>query len=193
MSNVVEVITKVGCIQCAQCHTPEALYVTITDNASTTLPYNTVRLLTEQKSPDNQTWCLVKTHSMQQANCFILCSHPSMKRVLVATKDPVEGYVDSMHLRIEELDRPIEQGKPLPIRGSSDDLRLYQFRMEQDTHGGYYLVSLSRIFDDTVVQAGFQAPTASNTPPNVNDFVNIHQRQRIMRELFYFQIHPNKL
>ena len=194
MSNVVEVIKKVGLVQCAKGQTSEALFVTITDSGSTRLPYNTVRLQPQQQPPavDNQTWCLVKTESMQRANCFILCSHPSMKRVVVATKDPVEGYVDSKHLRIEELDRPIQQGKPLPI--SSSDLQLYQFRLEQETpaRGGYYLCSQSRIYTNTVVQAGFEPTGATNTPPRMDDFVNIHERQNKMRELFYFEIDPNK-
>ena len=196
MANIVNKLVKVGRIECSRdnSRSTPSLYVTITDNTSSNPkpPYKTVRLMPTQSSGINQTWCLamVKTASVQ--DCFIICSHPSMDKVLVATNDPVEGYVDSKYIRVEELTTPIVEGKPLPTEIISK-IECYQFRMEPETNGGYYLCSQSRIFRDTVMQGGYQTTAeVTNNTPNANDFVNVHNRQRILREWFWFEFDPSK-
>ena len=118
-----------------------------------------------------------------------------MKKVLVATNDLVDGYINSKYIRVQELETPIVEGKPLPVEITSNKIELYQFRVEPaetSARGGYYLCSLSNIFHDTVVQGGFQTADTSKNAPSVNDFVNIHDRQRIMREWFWFDNDPPK-
>ena len=186
---------NIGYIECSRDNATPSLYVTINDNTTVKPPYKTVRLLPKQSSTVNQTWCLamVKTTSMQ--DCFIICNHPNMNKVLVATNDPVEGYINSKYIRVQELETPIVEGKPLPIEISSSKVECYQFRMEPETsaRGGYYLCSLSNIFRDTVMQGGFQTTDVSKNVPNVNDIVNIHNRQKIMREWFWFENDPTKV
>lgn len=195
MANIVNKIVNVGRIECSRDNATPSLFVTITDTTSTRPPYKTVRLLPKQSSTVNQTWCLamVKTKTMQE--CFIICSHPTMDKVLVATNDPVEGYINSKYIRVQELETPIVEGKPLPPEITSNKTELYQFRVdpaETSPRGGYYLCSLSNIFHDTVIQGGFQTTDASKNAPNVNDVVNIHDRQRIMREWFWFDNDPTR-
>jgi len=112
-----------------------------------------------------------------------------MDRVLLATEDPVEGYGRANHIRVEKLPTPIVQGQPLPKPLNE----WYRFRMEPEPTGGCYLFSLSNIFPDTVVQGGCHVPGVHKDVPNMNYFVNIHERQRIICELFWFENNPTKL
>lgn len=175
----------VGRIECSRGNTPQPLFVTIS-NTITTPPYQTVRLLHEQ--PTNQSWCLVTTSSMQE--CFVICNYPTMDRVMVATNDPVEGYDQAKHIRIEKLPTPIVQGQPLPIDPNNE---FYLFRKEPATNDGYYLCSQSKVFPDTVMQGGYQISDASKNVPNVNDFVTLHNRQGSMREWFWFENKPTPM
>lgn len=183
MTDTVNKIIPVGCIECSRGNTSQPLYITITDSVRP--PYQTVKLLHKQGT--NQNWCLVRTPSLQDR--FIICSHPIMDRVLVATTDPVEGYDKAKHIKVEVLPSPIVQGQPLP----KPLKEFYQFHMELDrSSGGYYLCSESRIYPDTVMQGGYQTSESSKDAPNSNDYVTLHNRQRTIRELFWFEIDPNK-
>lgn len=182
MTDIVKKITVVGRIECSRGNTQPPLYITIVNGAKP--PYQTVRLLHAQST--DQSWCLVKTTTMQDR--FIITSYPTMDRVLVATNDLVEGYDKAKHIRVEKLPKPIVEGQPLPKCLTE----FYYFHMEPEKNGGYYLCSESRIFPDTVMQGGYQLSDAPTDPPNVNDFVTLHNRQKIIRELFYFENEPGK-
>ena len=184
MTNVVNKIDIVGRIECSRSNTSQSLYVTI---VATNPSRPEVRLLTAQST--EQSWCLVRTTTMQ--DCFIICSYPTMDRVLVATNDPVVGYVEANHIRVEKLQTPIREGEPLPI-DPNNKIEFYMFRMEPENCGGYYLCSQSNIFPNTVMQGGFQTTDVSKNPPNVNDFVTLHNRQGLMREWFWFEKVPTR-
>lgn len=184
MSNIVNKIIIVGRVECSRGNTEQPLYITITNNTTPNPPYQTVILLPAQSI--DQSWCLVKTTMMQ--DCFVIASYPNMNKVLVATNDPVEGYTKAKHIRVETLTKPIVEGEPLPINVNE----LYLFNMEPERSGGYYLCSQSNIFPDTVMQGGYDVNGSSTTPPAVNDFVNIHNRQRSIREWFWFENNPTR-
>ena len=184
MTNVVNKIEVVGRIECSRNNTSQSLFVTI---VATNPNQPEVRLLTAQST--EQSWCLVRTTSMQ--DCFIICNYPTMDRVLVATTNPVVGYTEANHIRVERLQTPIREGEPLPI-DPSNKIEFYMFRMEPEKSGGCYLCSQSNIFPNTVMQGGYQTTEVSKNPPNANDYVTIHDRQGIMREWFWFEKLPTR-
>lgn len=185
MVDIVTEITNIGHIECSQGHTAQPLYVTITNGDNNKPPYPTVRLLTEQST--EQEWCLVRTNSMQE-DCFIICSHPSMDRVLVATQHVVEGYDKAKYIKVEKLTRPIVKGQPLPKPLNE----LYRFRMDPEKNGGFYFYSLSNVFADPVMQGGYHDHEVSTGVPNINDFVTLHNRQKTIRELFCPETPPRR-
>lgn len=80
-------------------------------------------------------------------DCLIICSYPTMDRVLVATIDPVVGYSEAKHIIVEKLQSPIKEGEPLPI-DPNNKIEFYIFRMEPENCGGFYLCLQSNKYSD---------------------------------------------
>ena len=108
-----------------------------------------------------------------------------MDRVLVETNDPVVGYSEAKHIKVERLRKLIKKGEPLPIDPNN---KFYMFRMVSEKSGGFYLCSESK--PNTVMQGGYRTTDVSTNPSNVNDCVTIHDKQKIMQEWFWFEKQP---
>jgi len=186
-SENVSKLTVVGRVECARGSTEEALYVTIANDQRP--DSQTIRLLGAQST--EQHWCLVRTPSMGEQ--FIICSYPTTNMVLQATKDQIDNCGVAYRIKVVKLPSNIVLGSPLPMPLD----KTYQFRYEEKNPGdnckaGCSLLSDIGIFPDTVMHGGYSVKGIAQEPPKLKDHVTLHPRERINRELFWFENPPTR-
>jgi len=179
-------LTVVGRVECARESTEQALFVTIANDLRP--DSQTIRLLTTQST--EQRWCLVRTPSMGER--FIICSYPTTNMVLQTTKDQIDTCGVACRIKVVKLPSNIVLGSPLPT--SLD--KTFQFRYEENPNDngkmGYYLISEAGMSSDSVMHGGYSVKGIAQEPPKLKDHVSIHVRERISRELFWFENPPTR-